>query len=567
MASDSQIEDYRRVIAKLITLCPNEEIKKVIEVYNPSLHTSAILKNLKVVKVDKLRETYKFLTDKDSSAKKDELIILVVDSIKNLFPEKCEMCHTDYVVEISDKPLLTCKNCNQGCHNLCMKNFTRFILEMPPGFSWLCFTCSEEMGIESVKISKRSTKISNNQTSSNEGTSNEIGQTNPSSEENLVVNASAPPITEMADDPPETQDSNETPNQDLHQQPIPTVSHDQIPNLNPPVNPNYPRPNTHNGQPPSRPPPQVSEHVRRNNSTNLCKFFVNSRCRFGIRGNECPNGPHPQVCPKYMRRGTFGCNLGPRCNKYHPKLCYDAVYHRKCLNLECKYLHVKGTFRGDLSEPHNERSTAYGPTRPSYVPFNSRNQDSRHEIGHARNLFPNPPTRRPLSQIPTLMPPNVASPEQFPPLNTRSPLAQNTDLHRHPDYSRSFLHPPTPPRTPPELMFLETISRLEKKMDTFQGQLQDLQTISQPSTSPRYENSDNRQPQNPTRPQNTLHLQYQRTQEHPAQTLQTERQPLPMWQPRPQDTEIIQQRQIPSFQPQASHLWYAPHPQTIPLSI
>ncbi len=125
MASDSDIEEYRRVIAELLTLSPSDDIKQVLKIYNPRLPTNIILKNLSVIHKDKLREAVNFLSGKDlATAKIDELFTLLKENIKNLFSKNCAICDIEYRIKMSDSPILKCVKFNECCHKVCMEPYT-----------------------------------------------------------------------------------------------------------------------------------------------------------------------------------------------------------------------------------------------------------------------------------------------------------------------------------------------------------------------------------------------------------------------------------------------------------
>lgn len=105
------------------------------------------------------------------------------------------------------------------------------------------------------------------------------------------------------------------------------------------------------------PPLQPTQHPRnkQRHPTNqhqvkhpqTCKYYKQNKCKYGISGDNCSHS-HPRPCPKLLQHGLdrkLGCTLGKRCPNFHPIICRDSLWHRKCYNRHCTYLHLKGTKR------------------------------------------------------------------------------------------------------------------------------------------------------------------------------------------------------------------------------
>ena len=78
-----------------------------------------------------------------------------------------------------------------------------------------------------------------------------------------------------------------------------------------------------------------------------------------LKGNKLHDGKkchyeHPKYCIKYCRNGNqqkLGCNKGANCNFFHPVLCKNSVKSKVCTNIECKFIHLKGTRRKKVNLP------------------------------------------------------------------------------------------------------------------------------------------------------------------------------------------------------------------------
>ena len=108
------------------------------------------------------------------------------------------------------------------------------------------------------------------------------------------------------------------------------------------------------------------------NEINICKFYIKKCCKHGLRGNNC-NYPHPAPCPKYIEYPE--CRCGPECTNYHPDLCKYSMQFRKCYNVKCYRIHLKGTMskrspqeqHQALSHPHINQF--HNPSRTAHSTF------------------------------------------------------------------------------------------------------------------------------------------------------------------------------------------------------
>ena len=78
---------------------------------------------------------------------------------------------------------------------------------------------------------------------------------------------------------------------------------------------------------------------------------------------------------EYGNRGPRGCTKGENCELFHPKMCHKSLQDGICINPSCKFFHVRGTKRTQISIQIGEATNInYGggngyqstqpPTRP-----------------------------------------------------------------------------------------------------------------------------------------------------------------------------------------------------------
>ena len=88
-------------------------------------------------------------------------------------------------------------------------------------------------------------------------------------------------------------------------------------------------------------------HDTKHKFSTVCRYFRRGTCKHGLRGNDC-RFTHRQVCKKFTQHGSRqpnGCNLGKKCQRFHPLMCLDSLRKSECFNEKCTYNHIKGTRR------------------------------------------------------------------------------------------------------------------------------------------------------------------------------------------------------------------------------
>ena len=89
-----------------------------------------------------------------------------------------------------------------------------------------------------------------------------------------------------------------------------------------------------------------------------------------LRGKNCTYD-HPAACKKLLKhgnRGPNGCTLGPKCDKFHPKMCVTSLKKKECFRNSCKLVHVVGTKRKKSKTESNAESSIDTPINQDLKP-------------------------------------------------------------------------------------------------------------------------------------------------------------------------------------------------------
>ena len=148
--------------------------------------------------------------------------------------------------------------------------------------------------------------------------------------------------------------------------------------------------------------------VRQKSEMDTCKYFLRSRCKWGLLGKNC-RFKHLKVCPKLINNGNkapYGCTKGPHCPLFHPKICWSSLSNRTCALERCRFVHIKGTNRSRDVTPLMQVHT--GPV------WNNGNQPTSHPSTH--NTQPPPSSQPQISNQPS-------TPNQQPPPHQQNELS------------------------------------------------------------------------------------------------------------------------------------------------
>ena len=250
----------------------------------------------------------------------------IILKIESLFEAQCIACLETYQNKLADTPLKSCFRCLQGSHNCDAMMSANKALSMP-GSVWLCFGCYKQFDALAPTREKKS-KNRKEDTVTEGSTQNDEGSQDQST--------SDPSTNENADSL--TSDEN--------------TSHDDVKVVNTPE---------------------------------ICPLYIKNSCPHGISGKRKVNGvicknEHPRGCPKYLRSGKRGCNKGNKNNKcklFHSILCKFSVKHRRCINLQCTYVHLSNTKRWPISDDYPRPDITRDNTHPRGRPADQPGRQPR----------------------------------------------------------------------------------------------------------------------------------------------------------------------------------------------
>ena len=352
--NEQSLQEQEQIVAALCEDAPNETVRNCLRKYSPRKQAWQIEALFKQEKKQVLVETLAFLGQEGMQQyRADALPHELICRVQNLLSDKCNLCNALYCVKLTDRPIVSCVRCGQGCHNACVmqllgitedgliadNNYGADILNphASVGLFYFCGFCKDK-----IIPQKESLKIKNKSKTQNAplGTSSDSAQTTPSEtqQENQVSNDPA------AEDQSVDNQNNRNPipkNQEAPRETLPAFQRDSL-----------------SRQRISR------QNLDQSQETNLdrpvCRFYKQGRCKHGISGKKdgACNLRHPKPCRKFLTNGNRrqrGCTLGSQCQFFHPQMCNSSLRERICYREDCKFMHVKGTKRSPslVSQPEN----------------------------------------------------------------------------------------------------------------------------------------------------------------------------------------------------------------------
>lgn len=268
-----------------------------------------------------LEKVADFLGCDPKAKKKPELAKSIIEKVATLLLEPCRLCNDYYSVKRTEKPLLSCYFCGQGCHNACYDEATLGRSPIIQGMFFICLSCENEEK-KSLKLNSSSVKPSKRTQHVEQSTLNEHGQE----------------LSTIQSNQNKAEDGND------------------------------------NGKPP--------HDAGRKKVPAVCKFYKKGTCKYGLSGNsggKCKFS-HPKLCHKYANYGRFGehgCK-NHNCSKWHPKICYTGVSTGVCSKPHCRYFHGSGITRAPRHSdaPPRRNSHGYDVNLPQEVIDNEMRDDS-----------------------------------------------------------------------------------------------------------------------------------------------------------------------------------------------
>ena len=290
--------------------------KQVLSAYSLSENFNANEKNLSKFSVAVLEGSAVYLkvTIRDSNDKKlynkKGLTQKIVMKIDSLMPTSCVLCSSWYKVGIDDNSFFSCHCCMRGSHdcNEMKKIHSAVSNHLSGGIVWLCSLCQVE----------RSSSPAEGDSVANVVKTSEVAPV-----VEVVIDGAAPPGVGVETLQPISSGNNDV------EQASGVVPGDRM----------------------SDP------------STGICRKYRTGSCPHESRGNKLVGGgrcpyQHPRRCKKYCDfgfRDSRGCDKGRHCNNFHPILCRYSLRNKKCLKVNCTFVHLREAAAGvGSAERRNE---------------------------------------------------------------------------------------------------------------------------------------------------------------------------------------------------------------------
>ena len=315
---------------------------------------------------------------------KPAVIVELIQRIDHHLPHACIPCKTNYVIEQRVQSLLNCSKCGRGVHADCFLELIEHpaatdntitpspeeILKMInpyniPGWVYLCACCNKKFIPSPDEGMYQRRKIAG--TEKQNPSEPVISTADITTESNNSDDAAVKEVTfSIHEDVHVIEDVDKDDDQDYDDDQPPVLTHH---NTGLPIRPSSLQPNpgtTANANGNQKlPPSNTGQHHRESQSYTdkempICRFYINNNCKHGMSGKGIPGTKckfsHPRRCSKLITFGTGskGCNKGRQCKFFHPRMCNNSLNTRYCPNLDCQYVHTKGTKRTDRS--HEEKS-------------------------------------------------------------------------------------------------------------------------------------------------------------------------------------------------------------------
>jgi hypothetical protein len=338
-----------------------ESVRDCLRLYREGQDTRQLTRAFNGVNKDILVLTMEFLqVPGEAIYNKPTVADHLITRIKNLLPSKCNHCTKDYVVDVDDKPLLSCAVCGRETHTECVTDLLGVTdddeiaalnpeevrkkinpLDVP-GVHYMCGQCTDlyvsspdsgklhkapDAAIATVSAPKKTIKpkkrnqnvsFAANDEANDEG-NDELSDDSDDESNKESCSSSEHDDSTASEESDDEEGKTKKQKRDCH--------HTKC---------------TCDGRSKGIKPKKKTEQTKP-----ICSFYRKGTCRYGISGKGCPKS-HPAPCRKLLTHGTHnvrGCKKGKGCEKFHPKMCISSMNHGECLLETCRLRHVRGTKR------------------------------------------------------------------------------------------------------------------------------------------------------------------------------------------------------------------------------
>lgn len=294
------------------------------------------------------------LSVKKANITKNELFGQLIKFAEVTFPHSCLTCKTEYFPYTQNRSEneVTCFICNLPAHEGCVKEEH---IAKDRGIVYICQNCLLEQGKTEATIPETADK---------------------------PPQSSSPESDDVASEKSAKDKHSNKKNKDTRKEPVEPVKKKKYSKR---------KSDTHSKFSSSGPNSTESDssdkEEKRKKYKNICKLYQTGTCPFGRSGRECPK-QHPPHCRRWCSYGSdkWGCQWGDECWFFHPELCEHSVKIKKCLNLDCTKIHLKGTQR--YAQRANEEDFNQYPNNSFRQPdFNRKTQDNFRNSGNRYNSY------------------------------------------------------------------------------------------------------------------------------------------------------------------------------------
>ena len=342
-------DDQNKVILQtLIDKTEDEDVKKVISCFTIDTTGAEIIKKMTALTMLPLKKAAHYLEIPERVLKsklKAAIISDIVDRLNALLMEFCAICEEYYHEDLSEKPLVKCILCNQGCHNPCQEpiilRLSEFDTKQQLCRPFMCSSC----------------------------------------------------ISDHTEDDPDTNMAHARKNKKSPKKQIEKPTNNEN---NHPTAPNSPRQtnsgNDSNGDlenPSGRKTTQTPEPPQQNASVPVCPDYKWGRCP---KYEEC-QFRHPPRCWSWLEKGQ--CSYNRNCRFHHPPLCYTSLWERQCYNQDCKYFHLQKTKRFKMEEEQLKTSLNAGNYQSQFPSLLPQSNENKVHPAHEPQMLPNTSQSRP----------------------------------------------------------------------------------------------------------------------------------------------------------------------------
>ena len=328
--------DLKEFLAFLFVDAEDASVKEVLKEIKASQDNVTNLKKIKNKSVDDLKATLAYLNDWDKndenikseidSYTKEGIAHLLIKKISNMAPLKCSSCLKVSHFKPGESCVLACIRCNRGACVPCYES-DKEKLQATNMFNksifFSCETCTMIIAQENQTAEAHRKKSCGRKKTVEFVTSTDPADSLADAVEKLSVGEGEADTITLDDSTPDDLSSSSMEETATGEESSEKVENNSIPQ-----------------------------------ETKPCTFFKQNRCQFGISGKGCKFF-HPKMCQKLLSHGKSsyrGCTKEDKCKFFHPPMCIYSLRKRICSNLDCQFMHIKGTKRNQPSPVKDARN-------------------------------------------------------------------------------------------------------------------------------------------------------------------------------------------------------------------